>query len=298
VSRTQKAALSWDENRRRAFHIGLWPALIALAIITIAPAIYLLITSFTPLNLAIPGTRNDFSEPFVNYGYLWTDERFMNSVWVQFKLSSMTVISQMIIGIGLALILNVNEKVFDALRTVFLIPMVLPPIVVAIIWKVLYTPDISPIHRMLAYVGLPIQSLITNPDMALIAIAIAETWEWFPFTMLMVLAALQMVPDDPIEAAKIDGAGYWQTFFHIIYPFIKPTIILAVIFRIIDSFKAFPLIYLLTNGGPGTTTEAVNYYAFVEAFEFSYWGYASSIAVLMVATVFVLSWIIGRLGGS
>ena len=134
--------------------------------------------------------------------------------------------------------------------------------------------------------------------MALYAIAIADTWQWFPFTMLMILASLQMIPDDPLEAAKIDGAGYWQTFFYVVFPFIQPTIVLAALFRLIDSVKAFPLIYMLTDGGPGTKTEVTNYYAFVEAFNFSYWGYASSIAVFLIVSVFILSWIISRLGGS
>ena len=200
--------------------------------------------------------------------------------------------------LGIALLLNGPSKLLAATRAVFLIPMVLPPIVVALIWKIMYTPDVSPLHRSLEFIGFPISSLITDPDLALYAIAIADTWEWFPFTMLMVLAALQMIPDEPLEAAQIDGAGYWQTFWHIVYPHIRPTIVVAALFRLIDSIKAFPLIYMLTNGGPGTQTEATNYYAFVEAFNFSYWGYASAIAVVLVAAVFVLSWTISRLGGS
>ena len=97
--------------------------------------------------------------------------------------------------------------IFEAVRTAFLIPMVLPPIVAALIWKIIYTPDVSPLHRLLAFVGLPLGSLITNADTALWAIAVADTWQWFPFTMLMMLAALQMIPDEPLEAARIDGAG-------------------------------------------------------------------------------------------
>lgn len=289
--------VSWEGQQRRAFHLGLWPALIVLATITIAPAIYLIVTSLTPLNLALPETRNDFSDPLLNYRDLVDDERFINSVWVQVRLSVVTVVAQLLIGIAIALLLNVKEKSFEAVRTIFLIPMVLPPIVVAIIWKVIYTPDVSPMHRALEFIGLPVSSLITNPDMALYAIAIADTWEWFPFTMLMVLAALQMIPKEPLEAAQIDGAGYWQSFFYVVYPHIRPTIVVAALFRLIDSVKAFPLIYMLTNGGPGTQTEATNYYAFVEAFNFSYWGYASSIAVVLVAAVFFLSWAIRRLGG-
>jgi multiple sugar transport system permease protein len=287
----------WAAERRRAFVLGLAPALIVLAAITLAPAVYLVVTSLTPLNLVNPQSAGDFSDPALNYREAFADPRFVNSVWVQAKLSIATVVSQLLLGLGVALLLNARSRFLEAIRTTFLVPMVLPPIVVAIIWKVLYTPDISPMHRALAWVGLPISSLITNPDTALWAIAAAETWEWFPFTMLMVLAALQMIPEEPLEAARIDGAGNWQLFRYVILPYIQPTLVVAGLFRLIDSIKAFPLIYVLTNGGPGSVTEVTNYYAFVQAFNFSYWGYASAIATMMVIGVFLLSWLISILGG-
>jgi multiple sugar transport system permease protein len=290
-------AADWALERRRAFLLGLAPALIVLAAITVAPAVYLVVTSLTPLNLVNPQSAGDFSDPALNYREAFADERFVNSVWVQVKLSIATVVSQLLVGLGVALLLNARSRFLEAIRTTFLVPMVLPPIVVAIIWKVLYTPDVSPLHRALAWVGLPISSLITNPDTALWAIAAAETWEWFPFTMLMVLASLQMIPDEPLEAARIDGAGNWQLFWYVILPYIRPTLVVAGLFRLIDSIKAFPLIYVLTNGGPGSVTEVTNYYAFVQAFNFSYWGYASAIATMMVIGVFLLSWLISILGG-
>jgi multiple sugar transport system permease protein len=287
----------WELQRRRAFLLGLAPALIVLAAITVAPAIYLVVTSLTPLNLVNPQSAGDFSDPALNYREAFADDRFVNSVWVQAKLSIATVVSQLLLGLGVALLLNARSRFLEAIRTTFLVPMVLPPIVVAIIWKVLYTPDVSPLHRALAWVGLPVSSLITNPDTALWAIAAAETWEWFPFTMLMVLASLQMIPEEPLEAARIDGAGNWQLFWYVILPYIQPTLVVAGLFRLIDSIKAFPLIYVLTNGGPGSVTEVTNYYAFVQAFNFSYWGYASAIATMMVIGVFLLSWLISILGG-
>jgi multiple sugar transport system permease protein len=205
---------------------------------------------------------------------------------------------QLVLGLAIALLLNANSRVLAAIRSVFLFPMVLPPIVVALIWKILYTPDVSPLHRALEQIGLPLRSLIANPDTALWAISIAETWQWFPFTMLMVLAALQMIPDEPLEAARIDGANRWQLFRYIVLPYIRPVLVVCALFRLIDSFKAFPLIYVLTNGGPGTVTEVTNFYGFIQAFNFSYWGYASAIAVVMLAAVFVISWSISRFKGS
>ena len=288
----------WDAHRRHAFQLGLAPALVVLALITIAPAIYLVLTSLTPLNLTLPDSAWDFSTPLANYTDLLDDARFTRSAWVQVKLSVATVISQLLIGLGVALLLNGGGKIRQFARSGFLIPMVLPPIVVGLLWRVMYAVDISPFHRAMEYIGLPVGSLITDPNFALTAIVIAETWEWFPFTMLMVLAALQMVPAAPIEAARIDGANDWQMFRYVVFPYIQQTLVVAGIFRLIDSIKAFPLIFVLTDGGPGDVTEVTNYYAYRQAFTFSLWGYGSAIATLMVVGIFVLSWAIDRLTGT
>jgi multiple sugar transport system permease protein len=287
----------WAAQRQRSFLLGIVPALIVLAIITIAPAIYLVLTSLTPLNLTLPDSAWDFSNPAGNYTDLLDDPRFTHSVWVQVKLSVATVALQLLVGLGVALLLNGNSRIRDYARSGFLIPMVLPPIVVGILWRVMYAVDISPFHRFMAFIGLRVPSLITDPNWALSAIVIAETWEWFPFTMLMVLASLQMIPASPLEAARIDGANNWQTFRFVMFPYIQQTLVVAAIFRLIDSIKAFPLIFVLTDGGPGDVTEVTNYYAYRQAFAFSLWGYGSAIATLMVAGIFALSWVINRLTG-
>lgn len=262
---------------------------------TVVPAIYLVVTSLTPFTPVNPRTGLDFSDPLQNYVAAFHDARFLRSLWIQFQLSVVTVALQLAIGLGLALLLDVPSRLLEAARTAFLLPMVLPPIVVAIVWKVIYAPDISPMHQALRAVGLPIRSLITNADTALWAIAVADTWEWFPFTLLMMLAALQMVPREPIEAAQIDGANRWQLFWFVRLPFIEQALLVTALFRVIDSIKAFPLIYVLTDGGPGRATEVTNYYAFVQTFNFSYWGYGSAVATLLVAGVLMLSLLIGRL---
>lgn len=288
----------WERARNRAFLFGLLPALVVLGGVTLLPALALLIVSLTPLSLTDPAATFHFSDPFGNYRALAADERFLGSLWVQLKLSASSVTLQVLAGLGVALLLNAHSRLLSAIRTAFLIPMVLPPIVVALIWKILYTPDVSPMHRLLEHLGMPVRSLIANPDTALWALSLAETWQWFPFTMLMVLASLQMIPDDPLEAARIDGANRWQIFRWIVLPYLIPVLTVCALFRLIDSFKAFPLIYVLTNGGPGTVTEVTNFYGFIQAFNFSYWGYASAIAVLMLAGVFALSWLVTRFGGN
>jgi multiple sugar transport system permease protein len=284
-------------QRRRFLTLCLAPSLAVLFVVTLVPMAYLLVTSFTPLNLTNPASEWDLGHPLVNYRLLPADARFINSLWVQAKLSFWTVSLQLVIGFGFALLLNLKSGLVRAARTAFLIPMVLPPIVVAIIWKILYTPDISPAHWALRAFGWNVPALITSPDWALTAIIVADTWEWFPLTMLMVLAALQTVPEDLLDAARVDGAGRVQTTIHIILPFIRGTLMVAGLFRLIDSIKAFPLIYLLTDGGPGSVTEVTNYYAFQQAFNFSYLGFSAAITAVLVAATLVLSWMVVRLTG-
>jgi multiple sugar transport system permease protein len=288
---------SFENLKTRFFVLCVAPSLAVLAVITLLPALYLLVTSFTPLDLTRPATQWNFSMPLRNYEMLLSDKRLLNSAWVQVKLSFWTVSLQLLIGLGLALLLNMRSRYLEALRTIFLIPMVLPPIVVAIIWKVLYTPNISPLHWLVGLTGWSMPSLITHPDFALLAIIVADTWEWFPFTMLMILAALQMMPEELVDAAKIDGATAWQTTIYVTLPFLKGVLLVAGLFRLIDSIKAFPLIFILTDGGPGNVTEVTNYYSYLQAFNFSFLGFSSAITVVLLATTVLLSWLIIRMVG-
>ena len=288
---------SFDVHRQRFYWRLLWPALAVLGAVTLLPTLYLIVTSFTPLNLTRPGTAWDFSTPLLNYELMLTDKRLHNSLWVQVKLSFWSVTLQLLLGFAFAMLLNIRSSVLVALRTVFLIPMVLPPIVVAIIWKVLYTPDISPFWWVFTALGWDVPALITHADWALTAIIVADTWEWFPFTLLMMLAALQMMPDEYLEAARMDGASTWQLTRHVVLPYLKGVLLVAALFRLVDSIKAFPLIYILTEGGPGSVTEVTNYYSFIQAFNFSHLGYSSAITVILVLLTVAASAAIIRLVG-
>lgn len=295
--RRRAAALAFDCTKSRFTWWMLLPALALLIAVTLAPTLFLILTSLTPLDLTKPETFGDFSRPWRNFAFLLEDKRLHGSFWVQAKLTFWTVSLQMLIGLGFALLLNMRSSLLQALRTIYLIPMVLPPIVVAIIWKVLYTPDISPIYQTFQWFGWRLPTIMMDANWALTAIIIADTWQWFPFTMLMVLSALQMMPAEYVEAARVDGASPWQITCYITLPYIRGVLLVAGLFRLIDSIKAFPLIYILTDGGPGTVTEVTNYYSFQQAFNFSFLGYSSAITVVLVALTLLLSWIILRLVG-
>jgi multiple sugar transport system permease protein len=264
----------------------------------LAPFAFLLLTSLTPLNLARPGTWWDFSRPFANFVELPGDGRFLNSLGVQLRLSVFTVAAQLLLGLGAALLLNRDSRVLEAIRALFIIPMVLPPIIVAIIWKVLFTPDISMLNWGLGRLRLPQPAWLADPQLALPALVVADVWEWFPFTMLMLLAALKMMPAEPLEAARIDGAGPWQVFRHIVLPLLRPAIVVTVLFRLIESVKAFPLIFIMTGGGPGTVTEATNYYAFLQGFTYSLIGFSAAISVVVLAVTFLVSYLIVSWAGA
>jgi len=284
-----EAGFVLDAERRRFNRWALAPSLIILFLIAVLPALYLLAASLTPFQLTTPGSATDFSAPLRNYRLLPGDPRFVNSLLVQAKLSFWGVLFQVLLGMLLALLLNVQSRFVEFARTFFLIPMVLPPIVVAVIWKLIYAPDISPIYYAASLLNVTMPSLTSSVDFALISIIIADTWEWLPFTFLMVLAALQTIPDEFSEAALVDGASRIQIFYYVTLPFIAPILLVSAMFRLIDSVKAFPLIFLLTGGGPGSLTEVTNYYAYLLAFDTNEIGYSSSVTVVMLLLVAAVS---------
>lgn len=271
------------------------PALIVLSLVTVGPLLYLVATSLTPLDLTKP--RSFRFVGLDNYRDLIADERFWNSVMVQFRLSAATVTAQLALGLGLALLLNRPLPLREFIRTGFIVPMVLPPIIVAIIWKILFTPLLTPLNLLTMPLGLPQPSWLTDPYLALWTIVVADVWEWTPFTTLILVAALQMMPREPLEAARVDGASAWQNFLWIVLPLLRPAIIVAGLFRLIDSFKAFPLIFVMTGGGPGVSTEPTNYYAYTQAFVHTFIGYSSAMIVIMLLVTIALSAAVLRLPG-
>lgn len=288
-------ALSYEGQRRRFTRLAIAPSVLFLLLVAGLPTVFLLVTSLTPGTLVKAGSLLDFHDPFDNYRILATDQRFQETLWVQARLSLYTVVLQMLLGTGMAMLVHAGQERWKSLRHLFVIPMVLPPIVVAVIWKLVYTPDISPIFHAAKALGVVLPAFTSNADFALASIVVADTWEWAPFTFLMVLAALQTLPGEYVEAARMDGANAWRIFQHIVLPYIAPVLVVCTLFRLIDSIKAFPLIFLLTGGGPGSVTEVTNYYAYLLAFNYGEIGYSSAVTVVLLAFTVVISWLAMRL---
>lgn len=248
--------------------------------------------SFFKYSLLEP-LKNGFSG-LSNYFKLIADERFWNSLKVAAILGVSTVGLQVFLGFVIALLLNSKIPGAKSTRALFILPMTIPPIVGSVMWKLLFNPNVPGINYVLSWFGITGPIWFGTPLLAITPIVIANVWQFMPFVILILLAALEALPTEPFESASIDGANSWQIFFRMTLPLMKLPLIFVITFRIIDSLKIFPLIYVMTGGGPGTSTEAVNFYAYNTAFIRNEIGYASAIIVVMVFIVLILVFFIRR----
>lgn len=221
---------------------------------------------------------------------LFLDPYFRQSLKVTGFFLLGTVPLQFILGLAVALILyRITRKIIGFLRTTLIVPAIMTPIVVGIIWRLMYNPDIGMLNYLLSLIGLPPVNWTGMPMSALPSVMMADIWEWTPFMALILLAGLQALPREPYEAAVVDGASNWQTFRYITLPLLSPVMLVAILIRLMDSFKTFDLIFVLTQGGPGMSTETMNYYTYRYGFKFFHMGYASALSWLLVIIVTVIS---------
>jgi len=225
-----------------------------------------------------------FEDPYFRKAFLVTALYLVGTVPIQFAL-----------GLGVALILyRITRKIIGLLRTTMVIPAIMTPIVVGIIWRLMYNPDMGMLNYLLSLIGLPPVNWTGMPLSALPSVMMADIWEWTPFMALIMLAGLQALPREPLEAAVVDGASNWQTLRLIILPLMSPVMLVAILIRLMDSFKTFDLIFVLTQGGPGMSTEVLNYYTYRYGFKFFHMGYASALSWLLVIVLNVIAIVLGR----
>ncbi|MDK2897123.1 MAG: multiple sugar transport system permease protein [Candidatus Atribacteria bacterium] len=267
------------------FFIG--PAVIMLLLIVIFPLAFSLGVSFCEWNLIRGG-----SWKFVglrNYSYfLFHDPYFRTSLKVTLTFVLVAVGLELILGLGVALLLNRPLKRIGLYRTILVIPSTMTPVVVGIIWRLLYNPELGTLNYFLDLLGLPPLNWLGDPNLALPSVIMADIWEWTPFMALILLAGLQALPKDPFEAATIDGASTFQLFRYITLPLLQPTIIVATLLRVMDAFKTFDLVFVLTKGGPGMSTETLSYYTYRYGFKFFHIGYASALSYLLLVIIIII----------
>ena len=279
-------------RQRRQYLAFLYPAIGFVALFSIFPLVGMLALSLTDFHL-IDGWGGEWS--FTNFVRLVGDPRFLNSISVMLALSIGGVVVQLVVGTAVAVGLDQIVPNWKVARGFFTIPFAVPHVAVALVWLSLFTPTLSPINAVLTAIGLPEPIWFSTQTGAIAAIVIADTWANFPFVMLLVLAALQGIPRDLKEAASIDGASQLRAFFVITLPLLKPALLLVTLFRFIETLKHFPLIYVMTKGGPGRSTQATNYYAYVQSFENSNISYGAAISVTLFIFAAVASYWVARI---
>lgn len=282
------------EARERRFAIALLaPALILLMLTTTAPLVYLGWNSLHRLDLGMPWLSGFAG--FDNYAKMGSDPRFWNSLWLTAIYTASTVVLQVVIGLSLALLVLQIPKGQGLLRVAAILPIVLAPVVVGLFWRTLVlAPDFGLVDMVSKALGMGSHNWLGDPQLALISVIAIHTWQWTPFAFLVLLATLATLPPDVYEAARLDRAGAWQRFVYITLPLIRPAIVMVVILRAMTALSAFAAIFAATGGGPGSSTEILNLYAYRTSFTILNLGYGASLAVVLMVITLAISWIMFR----
>ncbi|MCC7372269.1 MAG: sugar ABC transporter permease [Chloroflexi bacterium] len=277
---------AWFE--RRASFVLPFPAVATVALMLAFPLAYTLYLSVQDFSLA-----STAAPKFVgldNYITLFTtDTRFKNSIFVTFYFTLLGVTVQTFLGVTLALLFNRQFWGRGLLRTLAILPMVATPVAIALIFVLMYHPTLGVMNYFLSVIGLPPWSWTYASGTVIPALVIVDTWQWTPLIMLIVLAGLAALPGEPYEAAMIDGASKAQMLWTITLPLLRPTIVTAALFRLIDSLKTFDIIFVMTQGGPGGASDTINIYLFNTAFSYFHMGMASSMVVIFFAIILGVS---------
>lgn len=268
------------------------PAVIYLFLLIIYPLIYSIQVSLTTLNLARPSYRTEFIG-LGNFAELVKDPIFFQAIRNTFVLTALSVSAELILGFIIARIffigVSLELKGIGFLRTVYMLPMMITPIVWGLVWVYIFNPTLGIGNYFLSLLGIVPVSWFGDVHIALYSIIFINVWEWTPFMMLLCLAGLSTIPPQLFEAAKVDGSKWYQNIFHIELPLIKRVIVIGLLMRIMDNFRAFDLIYVTTAGGPGTSTETLSVFAYRQAFQYWNMGYGTAIAIFTLILVIVLA---------
>lgn len=251
------------------------------------PLIYALVLSFS--NRFLTGSVPFAWVGFKNYlDLLQPDSGFGLSAWITVKFAVIDVLCEFFIGLSLALLLNREFRGRSLLRVMILIPLMVPPLASGLVWRVMYDDTFGVLPFFVRALGGNPPVFLGDPSTALYAVIATEVWRASPFMVLVLLAGLQALPQEMVEAAQVDGASSRQVFWHITLPFITPVIMVALLFRTIDAFRTFDLIYLLTSGGPGTTTEVISMFIYRWGFRHFKLGSTSAASILLfIATLLI-----------
>ncbi|MGE7472214.1 carbohydrate ABC transporter permease [Bosea sp. NPDC003192] len=267
--------------------LTLAPALVMLLALSIVPLFGLVLTSFQ--NIAwVEGRAVRSWAGLDHYRALFSDALFGAGLWNTGLFALGAVTGQMLLGFALALLVSRVSRARVLYRTIFILPILIPGIVIGAIWKLMLNYDFGLANQILGLVGLGPVDWLGNGQIALLSVIMVDIWHWTPFCFLLFLAGLESLPQDVYEATKIDGASAWQELLYVTLPLMVPTIIVTFAFRLVLAFKVFDEVYLLTKGGPGTATEVISFTLYQRFFTEDKAGYGSAMSVTVIFLVCLL----------
>lgn len=260
------------------------PAVLFVFLMMIFPLGFTLWNSFSGWSLTA-GQPNTFIGP-QNYLDLLADGRFWNAVLNTLYFTVLAMAVELVLGVAIALLIDAKEYPGRRVVTsILLLPMMATPVAVAMVWLLMFEPTAGIINFVLDELNLPEPLWIAGSNSVIPSLALVDIWEWSPLITLITLAGLAGLPSEPFEAARVDGAGYWQTLRRVTLPMLLPTISVAGLLRFIDCIKTFDIIYAMTGGGPGFSSETLNIYTYNQAFYYFNFGYASALLVIFFTIV-------------
>ncbi len=285
--------------RRYRGLLWLAPAVVYLLLFSIYPLLYSVQIAFTTT------TAGATSFTLANFTRLLRDRLFFISLGQTAVYTIVALVIEFSLGLALALAADSaarrNWPFLKPARALIMIPLLLPPVVVAVVWRLIYNPDFGVLNGTLKTLGMDTSRLtwIAGEGTAMISVILVDVWQWTPFMFLLLLAGLQSLPEEPFEAATVDGANSWQTFRHVTLPMLRPVIAVALLLRSMDLLRVFDSIFILTQGGPGFATETASLFIYRTAFRFYDFGYAAVLSfVVLIVTTFMARMLLRFIGGS
>jgi multiple sugar transport system permease protein len=261
------------------------PAALALAAVAAYPLVYGIRASFRTYRYG----RDLGSAGVQNYHVVFGDHVFWTALGTTARYVFFAVAIETLLGLGLALLVVEQVRFSRFLRVSLLLPMTIAPVVVGVIWRLMYASDIGVVNPLFSSLGLGTPNVLAHPSSAFIGVVAVDVWEWTPLLFLIILAGLQSLPQEPIEAARVDGAGPVRVFFDHTLPLLAPVLMVAVVLRLIDAIGTFDQIFVLTKGGPGTSTQLISTYAYNTAFQFTEYGRGMAMVVALLVMTLLLT---------
>ena len=274
-----------QEWRQPSYWPFVVPALVVVLAVIVFPWVFTIWMSLNEWKVGAPTTFVGFA----NYIRLPNDPRFVEAVEHTLVYTALSVLLPLVFGTFAAVIFHANFRGRGVLRAIFIMPMMATPVAIALVWTMMFHPQLGVLNYLLSLVGLPPQLWVFHPTTVIPSLVLVETWQWTPLVMLIVLGGIAAIPTEPYESAQIDGASLWQMFRYITLPLITPFLFIAAMIRMIDAVKSFDIIFAITQGGPGSASETVNLYLYSVAFIYYDLGYGSAIAVMLFLLIVALA---------